>query len=40
MTTPRRYQFDNQLPAVIPQQQAPVYRPEVLPTPATPSSST
>ncbi|WP_405409798.1 DUF6251 family protein [Streptomyces decoyicus] len=33
MTTPRRYQFDNQLPAVIPQQQAPVYRPEVLPTP-------
>ncbi|MFH9244703.1 DUF6251 family protein [Streptomyces lydicus] len=34
MTTPRRYQFDNHLPAVIPQQQqAPVYRPEMLPTP-------
>ncbi|MFH9244687.1 DUF6251 family protein [Streptomyces lydicus] len=32
MTTQRRYQFDNHLPAV-PQQQAPVYRPEVLPTP-------
>jgi uncharacterized membrane protein len=33
MTTPRRYQFDNQLPAVVQQPQAPVYRPEMLPTP-------
>ncbi|MEU5547364.1 DUF6251 family protein [Streptomyces sioyaensis] len=33
MSTPRRYQFDNQLPA-LPQQQAPVYRPEPLEAPA------
>lgn len=34
MTPPRRYQFDNQLPAIPQQPQAPVYRPEALPTPA------
>ncbi|MFF8900593.1 DUF6251 family protein [Streptomyces lydicus] len=33
MTTPRRYQFDNHLPAIPQQPQAPVYRPEMLPTP-------
>jgi len=33
MTTPRRYQFDNHLPAVPQQPQMPVYRPEMLPTP-------
>ncbi|MFI6767274.1 DUF6251 family protein [Streptomyces sp. NPDC050355] len=34
MSTSRRYQFDNQLPAVPQQTQMPVYRPEALPTPA------
>ncbi|WP_329128335.1 DUF6251 family protein [Streptomyces caniferus] len=33
MSSPRRYQFDNQLPAVPQQRQTPVYRPEMLPAP-------